>query len=162
MEQATAEGDPPAAGCIGAAADSPLVGGSTAASAEAVPDEDEDMAPPAMTPSQLHRSGLGLSQAEQTARVKEARRQAQRTSPVEWVNVASMLAIPVEERNISLAEVYSACEAFTTGTMGALVPVSEIDGRGMTEPVGVVTQRLQEGYLQRATSKGVPIPRKRT
>ena len=77
------------------------------------------------------------------------------------IEIARELAIPVEERNVSLAEVYSACEAFTTGTMGALVPVSEIDGRGMTEPVGIVTQRLQDGYLQRATSLGVPIPRNR-
>ena len=29
----------------------------------------------------------------------------------------------------------------------------------MTEPVGVVTQRLQGGYVQRATSQGVAIPR---
>ena len=42
------------------------------------------------------------------------------------MEIAPELGIKVEERNVSLAEVYSACEAFTTGTMGALVPVSEV------------------------------------
>jgi len=74
------------------------------------------------------------------------------------MEIAPQLGIKLEERNVSLAEVYSACEAFTTGTMGALVPVSEIDGRAMTEAVGTVTQRLQEQYLLRANTLGVVIP----
>ena len=36
---------------------------------------------------------------------------------------------PVVERRISLAEFHSADEVFTTGTMGELTPVTEIDGR---------------------------------
>jgi len=74
------------------------------------------------------------------------------------MEIAPELGIKVEERNVSLAEVYSACEAFTTGTMGALVPVSEIDGRAMTEAVGTVTQRLQEQYVKRVMTLGVAIP----
>jgi len=74
------------------------------------------------------------------------------------MEVAGEQGIPLQERNVSLAEVYSACEAFTTGTMGALVPVSEIDGRAMTHAVGPVTQQLQAGYLARATTLGVEIP----
>jgi branched-chain amino acid aminotransferase len=37
--------------------------------------------------------------------------------------------IPCIERDISLAEIYRADEAFCTGTMGELAPISEIDGR---------------------------------
>ncbi len=37
--------------------------------------------------------------------------------------------IPVAEKRISMAEMYSADECFTTGTMGELAPVAEIDGR---------------------------------
>lgn len=37
--------------------------------------------------------------------------------------------IPIEERNLSLTEFYTADEVFGTGTMGELTPVTEIDGR---------------------------------
>ncbi len=37
--------------------------------------------------------------------------------------------IPVEERNLSLTEFYTADEVFGSGTMGELTPVKEIDGR---------------------------------
>jgi branched-chain amino acid aminotransferase len=38
-------------------------------------------------------------------------------------------AIPCVERDISLAEFYRSDEAFCTGTMGELAPITEIDGR---------------------------------
>lgn len=44
--------------------------------------------------------------------------------------------IPVEERNLSLAEFYTADEVFATGTMGELTPVHEIDGRAITNQSG--------------------------
>jgi branched-chain amino acid aminotransferase len=37
--------------------------------------------------------------------------------------------IPVQERNFTLTDVYSAAEAFVTGTFAGLVPVTEVDGR---------------------------------
>jgi len=37
--------------------------------------------------------------------------------------------IAMEERNISLTELYNADEVFCTGTMGELTPITEIDGR---------------------------------
>lgn len=40
--------------------------------------------------------------------------------------------IPVHERNMTLAQVYSADEAFVTGTLGGVTPVTKIDGR----PIG--------------------------
>ena len=45
------------------------------------------------------------------------------------IQIARAEGIPLVERNISLAEVYTAGEMFTTGTMGELSPVLEVDGR---------------------------------
>lgn len=65
-------------------------------------------------------------------------------------------AIPVFERDFSLVDVYSAEEAFVTGTFGGLTPVTTIDGRliGETRP-GPMTRRLRELYrdeIERGTS----------
>lgn len=65
-------------------------------------------------------------------------------------------AIPVFERDFSLVDVYSADEAFVTGTFGGLTPVTTIDGRliGETRP-GPMTRRLRELYrdeIERGTS----------
>jgi len=45
------------------------------------------------------------------------------------MEIASKLKIDCFERNISVSEFYNADEVFTTGTMGELTPVTEIDGR---------------------------------
>ena len=56
-------------------------------------------------------------------------------------------AIPVFERDFSLVDVYSADEAFVTGTFGGLTPVTTIDGRLIGEPrPGPMTRRLRELY----------------
>lgn len=65
-------------------------------------------------------------------------------------------AIPVFERDFSLVDVYSADEAFVTGTFGGLTPVTAVDGRliGETRP-GPMTRRLRELYrdeIERGTS----------
>jgi branched-chain amino acid aminotransferase len=55
--------------------------------------------------------------------------------------------IPVFERNFSLVDVYSAEEAFLTGTFGAQTPVGTIDGRRIgTGQMGPVTERLRSLY----------------
>ncbi|KAL5156014.1 Branched-chain-amino-acid aminotransferase-like protein 2 [Glycine soja] len=55
--------------------------------------------------------------------------------------------LTLEERRISLSEVHTADEVWTTGTMGELSPVVKVDGRiiGNGE-VGPVTRRLQAAY----------------
>lgn len=67
-------------------------------------------------------------------------------------------AIPVFEKNFSLVDVYSADEAFVTGTFGGLTPVIQVDGRLIgKQPPGALTRRLRELYLaeiKRATSEG--------
>lgn len=58
--------------------------------------------------------------------------------------------IPVSERNFSLTEVYSAEEAFLTGTFGAQTPVGTIDGRRIgSGEIGPVTARIRELYADR-------------
>lgn len=55
--------------------------------------------------------------------------------------------IPIEERNLSLAEFYTSDEVFATGTMGELTPVHEIDGRKIINLSGKkILQSLQQGF----------------
>ena len=61
--------------------------------------------------------------------------------------LAEELGIPYEVRRVSLSEFHAADEVFTTGTMGELTPVTDIDGRVIGSGVrGEVTARLQEAY----------------
>ena len=63
-----------------------------------------------------------------------------------------------EERDISLAELYRADEAFCTGTMGELAPVVEIDGRKIGDgSTGPLTRRLTDLFRRLTESEGVPI-----
>jgi branched-chain amino acid aminotransferase group I len=75
------------------------------------------------------------------------------------MQLARANSIPLQERNISIAEVYSADEIFTTGTMGELAPVLEVDGRTIGEgEVGPGTRRLQLLYREKTASEGEPLP----
>lgn len=61
--------------------------------------------------------------------------------------LAKELGIPHEVRRVSLAEFHAAEEVFTTGTMGELTPVTNIDGRVIgTGSRGEITKRLQDAY----------------
>lgn len=61
-------------------------------------------------------------------------------------------AIPVHERQFSLYDVYSAEEAFVTGTFAGLTPVREIDGRAIKAPLDVATSWAGAGPLTRKLS----------
>lgn len=56
--------------------------------------------------------------------------------------------IPVIEKRFSLFDVYSADEAFITGTFAGTTPVREVDGRVLATMNGPVTQRLSGLYRQ--------------
>lgn len=63
------------------------------------------------------------------------------------LRLARANGVEVAERRVSLAEVHSADEVFTTGTMGELTAVLEVDGRRIgTGAIGPLTRRLQELY----------------
>ncbi len=67
--------------------------------------------------------------------------------------------IPALERNLSLTELYTADEAFTSGTMGELTPILSADGRVIGEGVaGIVTMRLQKLHRSFAYKHGEPLP----
>lgn len=57
--------------------------------------------------------------------------------------------IPVFEKNFSLTDVHGADEAFVTGTFAGVVPVTEVDGRGLTDGRGPIVERLQQLYSAR-------------
>jgi branched-chain amino acid aminotransferase group I len=75
------------------------------------------------------------------------------------IELARAHSIPLEVRRISLSEVYAADELFTTGTMGELSPVLEVDGRRIGEgAIGPLTAELQALYGGLTASEGVPLP----
>jgi branched-subunit amino acid aminotransferase/4-amino-4-deoxychorismate lyase len=58
-----------------------------------------------------------------------------------------------------MAEMYSADECFTTGTMGELVPAIEIDKRTIGKgEEGPVTDKLQKLHHRLAKTSGEPLP----
>ena len=80
------------------------------------------------------------------------------------LQAAREAGIPAFERDFSLFDVYSADEAFCTGTFAGLTPVSVVDGRGIGEgggraaddASGPVTRLLRQAYkaLQAREAKG--------
>ncbi|MFM5917309.1 MAG: aminotransferase class IV [Novosphingobium sp.] len=62
------------------------------------------------------------------------------------IRVCREAGIPVFEKNFSLTEAHGADEAFVTGTFAGVVPVTEIDGRKITEGRGPMVERLQQLY----------------
>jgi len=62
------------------------------------------------------------------------------------IRVCKEAGIPVYEKNFSLTDVYGADEAFVTGTFAGVVPVTEIDGRALTDARGPMVERLQGLY----------------
>lgn len=67
--------------------------------------------------------------------------------------------IPAAERNLSLTELYTADEVFTSGTMGELTPILEADGRIIADgTVGEMTLRLQTLHREVAYRDGEAVP----
>ena len=75
------------------------------------------------------------------------------------LDIAASHDIAAREKNLSLTELYTADEVFTTGTMGELTPVLEADGRviGDGKP-GELTRRLQELHREHAFETGEALP----
>lgn len=75
------------------------------------------------------------------------------------LEICAMESIPAQEKNISLTELYTADEVFTTGTMGELTPVLEADGRTIANgKIGELTRRLQVLHRKYAWENGDPLP----
>ena len=65
--------------------------------------------------------------------------------------------IPVVEKRFSLFDVYSADEAFITGTFAGTTPVREADGRVLANLNGPMTQRLSGLYKALVEANLTPI-----
>jgi branched-chain amino acid aminotransferase len=73
------------------------------------------------------------------------------------IRVCREAGIPVFEKRFSLFDVYSADEAFITGTFAGLTPVREVDGRTIEHVGGPVSQRISTLYKQLAGNSLTPI-----
>jgi branched-chain amino acid aminotransferase group I len=75
------------------------------------------------------------------------------------LDIADREKIPAAERNLSLTELYTADEAFTTGTMGELTPILLADGRVIGDgKAGALTGRLQSLHRDYAFEHGEVLP----
>jgi branched-chain amino acid aminotransferase group I len=75
------------------------------------------------------------------------------------LDICHMNKIPAEERNLSLTELYTASEVFTSGTMGELTPILEADGRVIGDgSIGGKTRALQKLHRAYAYEHGAPLP----
>jgi branched-chain amino acid aminotransferase group I len=74
------------------------------------------------------------------------------------LEIARQAGLPTEERHVTPAELYIADELFTTGTMGELSPVLEVDGRRIGDGAGPLTRRLQALFRELTRREGEPLP----
>lgn len=75
------------------------------------------------------------------------------------LEICAAEGIPASERRLSLTELYSADEVFTTGTMGELTPILEADGRVIGDgKLGDMTRRLQGLHREHAYGTGYKLP----
>lgn len=73
------------------------------------------------------------------------------------IRVCRENGLPVFEKRFSLFDVYSADEAFITGTYAGATPVREVDGRKIATLNGPITQRLSGLYKALVEDNLTPI-----
>ncbi|MEM8524473.1 MAG: aminotransferase class IV [Bacteroidota bacterium] len=75
------------------------------------------------------------------------------------IDLCEEKGIPVQEKNLSITEFYIADEVFTTGTMGELTRVEEIDGRKIVNKYENSVLEVLEGHFRKLTeTQGTPLP----
>jgi len=77
------------------------------------------------------------------------------------LGLAAAAGIPAAVGDYTLPQLYTADEAFVTGTMGGLVPVLRVDGRtigdGTLGALGPVTKRLTALFADLTATTGIPV-----
>ena len=69
------------------------------------------------------------------------------------ISICKQNQIPINEKNFSIDDVYTADEAFVTGTFAGITPVVEIDGRQINNNLrGELTKTLQNYYKDQVNS----------
>jgi branched-chain amino acid aminotransferase len=70
------------------------------------------------------------------------------------VQLAAEIGLTIIEKRITRDEVYSADEAFFTGTAAEVTPIRELDRRNIGEgKAGPITKQLQKMYFDAVTGK---------
>jgi branched-chain amino acid aminotransferase len=74
------------------------------------------------------------------------------------LRLAEQAGVPTEVGDFPLTRLYSAAEAFVSGTMGELTPVLAVDGRriGSGEP-GPLTEQLSAAYAELTSTSGTRV-----
>ena len=74
------------------------------------------------------------------------------------IDIAAIKNIICNEKNISISEFYNADEVFTSGTMGELTPVVEIDGRKIENKNGSkIREKIIQEYHQMTEKDSIEI-----
>lgn len=74
------------------------------------------------------------------------------------IHLLGELAIQVQERDISLSELFTADEAFGTGTASEITPIIEINGRTVGDGApGPVTINVEERFKKLIEKAGTPL-----
>jgi branched-chain amino acid aminotransferase len=89
------------------------------------------------------------------------------TSPAEYclggitrgniIKTCREIGIPVFEKRFSLFDVYSADEAFITGTFAGVTPVREVDGRSIDAIDGPISRKIREAYKAMQARSLTPV-----
>ena len=74
------------------------------------------------------------------------------------LDLAASAGLRAQEGDYTLPQLYTAEEAFVTGTMGGLAPVVRVDGRTIGDGTpGPVTKRLTELFADLTAATGTPV-----
>jgi branched-chain amino acid aminotransferase len=73
------------------------------------------------------------------------------------LRLAADAGVPTDVGDFGLPQLYSAEEAFVTGTMGELTPVLAVDGRRIGTGAGPLTERLSAAYAELTSSTGTRV-----
>ncbi len=75
------------------------------------------------------------------------------------MHLAAEIGLPVREKRITRDEVYTADEAFFTGTAAEVTPIRELDGRVIGNGSrGPITERLQQMYFDQVEGRREAYP----
>ena len=75
------------------------------------------------------------------------------------INIAQENHILIQEKRLTLAEMYSADEMFVSGTMGEITPVLEVDGRIIGNgKMGKLTDGVQKLFKKKTAEEGKELP----
>jgi len=75
------------------------------------------------------------------------------------IEICQNNGLPMVERNLSISEFYTADEVFSTGTMGELTKIIEIDGRLIRNNFGTsILSKIQRYFRKMTNELGTPLP----